>query len=116
MSPDAKPPKKSLFQRWTDRNKSEPISDEDLLKYTGKTREEFDKFKESTPGVAGNRVSGTLGMGPTSGIAGFGAQEGVGGWGPGAAPGGKNRGLKFPPGYKEEEAAKAKAKAIEEEN
>ncbi len=110
----AAPEKKSLFRRWSDRNKSEPISDEDLLKYTGKTREEFDEFKNSTPGVGGNRVAGTLTMGGS--MVGIGAADGVGGWGHSAGATGENRGLKFPPGHAEKEAAKAKAAALEQDN
>lgn len=114
-SPEAKPEKKSFFKSWSDRKKSVPISDEDILKYTGKTREEFDTFRDSTPGVGGNRLAGTLAVGNSASFIGIGAGEGVGGWGPAAGASGPNRGLKFPPGQAERDAAEAKAKAKSKE-
>ncbi|OAQ95757.1 hypothetical protein LLEC1_00381 [Akanthomyces lecanii] len=63
------------------------ISDEDLLRYTGKTRAEFDNFKENTPGVGRNQLAGTLAMGSAQGLGGIAATYGAGGWGPGAAAG-----------------------------
>ncbi|KAK3186962.1 hypothetical protein K4F52_004406 [Lecanicillium sp. MT-2017a] len=112
----AAPEKKSLFRRWSDRNKSQPISDEDILKYTGKTREEFDAYKSSTPGVGGNQAAGTLAMGGTSGLVGIAAAGGTGGWGHSTGAKGPNRGLKYPPGYAEKEAAQAKAAALEQDS
>ncbi|OAA58276.1 hypothetical protein ISF_06815 [Cordyceps fumosorosea ARSEF 2679] len=62
MSAEAKQEvtKKGLWERCQDKLRSKPskhskpISDEDLLKYTGKPRAEFDDFKENTPGVGRN--------------------------------------------------------------
>ena len=52
-------PKKSLYRRYDDarmgRNKQ--ISEEDLEKYTGKSRAELDKFAATTPGVGKNQLS-----------------------------------------------------------
>ncbi|TDZ41191.1 hypothetical protein CTRI78_v009873 [Colletotrichum trifolii] len=87
-------PKKSLYQRYQDKKtgRDKVISDEDLLKYTGKTREEINTWAKDRPGVAGNRAAGTLAAGPVSGFAGMAAADGLGGWGTeaGADP-------KFPP-------------------
>ncbi|CEJ80024.1 hypothetical protein VHEMI00231 [[Torrubiella] hemipterigena] len=86
-----------LWQKMQAKKQGPPISDEDLLKYTGKTREEFEEFKKDTPGVAGNQLAGKLAMGGTSGLAGAATSGGYGGWGPGAGENGPNRGMKFPP-------------------
>ncbi|KAM7186043.1 hypothetical protein V8F33_012034 [Rhypophila sp. PSN 637] len=75
--------KKSLYRRYQDaksgRNKT--ISDEELLKYTGKTKDQIVDWGKNTPGVAGNRLAGTLAMGGTTGLGGMAASEGFGGWG-----------------------------------
>ncbi len=47
---------------------SSKMSDEDLKKYTGKDRAEFDKFAANTPGVAGNQNAGSLSAGGNSGL------------------------------------------------
>ncbi|KAJ9615003.1 hypothetical protein H2200_001077 [Cladophialophora chaetospira] len=47
---------------------SSKISDEDIKKYTGKDRAEFDKFAANTPGVAGNQNAGSLNAGGNSGL------------------------------------------------
>lgn len=61
------------------------MTDEEFFKATGKTREEFDVWKETTPGVAGGQAAGSLMAGGNSGIAtSYGAGEGLGGWGFGA--------------------------------
>ncbi|OAA35747.1 hypothetical protein BBO_08592 [Beauveria brongniartii RCEF 3172] len=62
--------KKSLYQRYQDSKRGEPISDADLLKYTGKTRDEFDSWKDTQPGVGRNQLAGTLAMGNAAGLAG----------------------------------------------
>lgn len=118
MSLEGKQEKKGLWQRCQDKLRGRPISDEDLLKYTGKTRAEFDTFKENTPGVGRNQLAGNLAMGSAPGLGGTATAYGVGGWGPGAAPGGEDRGMKFPPGQDEQAGAKAEAKrkAIEEQS
>lgn len=87
-------PKKSLYRRYEDaksgRNKQ--ISDDDLEKHTGMTRDELQKWAQSRPGVGGNRFAGDITAGHMSGLGGAAACEGLGGWGMGA------RGdLKFPP-------------------
>ncbi|PKS05416.1 hypothetical protein jhhlp_008792 [Lomentospora prolificans] len=75
--------KKSLYKRYRDSkaSKSDTISDEDMLKYTGKTRDEMNNWAKTAPGVAGNQAAGKLTMGPTSGLSGTAATEGLGGWG-----------------------------------
>lgn len=101
--------KKSLYQRYQDNKRGEPISDADLLKYTGKTREQFDSWKETQPGVGRNQLAGNVSQGDAMGLGGVAMGAGVGGWGPGAAPAGADRGMKFPPERKSE-----KEKALEE--
>lgn len=52
------------------------------MKYTGKTREEYDAWKATAPGVAGGQAAGSLTAGGNSGIGtSAGAGEGLGGWG-----------------------------------
>ncbi|KAL1863883.1 hypothetical protein Daus18300_008032 [Diaporthe australafricana] len=91
----AAPSKKSLYQRYEDaktgRNRP-PISDADLQKHTGMTRDELGDWARDRPHVAGNQRAGAINVGPASGLGGLAAGEGYGGWGPGAA--GE---LKFPP-------------------
>lgn len=92
-------PKKSLYQRYSDaktgRNKP-PVSDADLKKYTGMTRDELNDWARDRPHVAGNRLAGSIDVGPASGLGGMAAGDGFGGWGPGASGD-----LKFPPQQKE---------------
>lgn len=58
------------------------MTDEELFKATGKTREEFDAWKQTAPGVAGGQAAGSLTAGGNTGIGtAFGAGEGLGGWG-----------------------------------
>lgn len=94
-------PKKSLYQRYQDaktgRNKP-PVSDADLKKYTGMTRDEINDWARDRPHVAGNRLAGSIDVGPASGLGGTAAGEGFGGWGPGASSE-----LKFPPQQKNRE-------------
>lgn len=101
--------KKSLYQRYQDSKRGEPISDADLLKYTGKSRSDFDSWKETQPGVGRHQLAGTLAMGNAAGLGGVATAGGYGGWGPGAAPGGPDRGMKFPP-----QKPSDKEKAVEE--
>lgn len=93
--PAAPVPKKSLYQRYRDaktgRNKP-PVSDEELKKYTGMTRDELNDWARDRPHVAGNQLAGSITVGPASGFGGMAAGEGYGGWSPGAAAE-----LKFPP-------------------
>lgn len=84
--------KKSLYQRYKDAKSSKPISDDDVKKYTGMTKDELKDWAEDRDGVAGNQAAGKLNAGPASGFAGYEAAHGVGGWGPDA----KGE-AKFPP-------------------
>jgi hypothetical protein len=47
---------------------SSKINEEDLKKYTGMDRTEFDKFAANTPGVAGNQHAGSITAGGNSGL------------------------------------------------
>ncbi|KAK3998161.1 hypothetical protein QBC44DRAFT_313949 [Cladorrhinum sp. PSN332] len=80
------PKKKSLYQRyWEFKNhRNKQISDEDMLKYTGKSRSQLNEWSKTAPGVGGNQPAGTLAAGPAHGIGGAAAGEGLGGWGFGA--------------------------------
>lgn len=89
--------KKNLYQRWQDKKRGKPISDEDLQKYLGKSREEIIAWSETRPGVGKNQLAGGIAIGPASGLGGVAAADGYGGWGPSAAPKDANRGMKFPP-------------------
>lgn len=52
------------------------------MKYTGKTREEFDTWSKTADGVAGGQAAGSITAGGNSGIGtSSGAGEGLGGWG-----------------------------------
>ncbi|GJC88866.1 hypothetical protein ColLi_11704 [Colletotrichum liriopes] len=79
-------PKKSLYQRYQDKKngRDTDISDDDLLKYTGRRRDEITDWAKDRPGVAGNRAAGTLTAGPASGFGGLATADGYGGWGLGA--------------------------------
>ncbi|KAM0332283.1 hypothetical protein ACHAQA_002559 [Verticillium albo-atrum] len=84
-------PKKSLYQRFQDRNKGE-ISEADVAKYTGMNKSQLSDWAQDRPGVGGNQAAGKISAGPASGVGGINAGEGFGGWGTDA------RGdLKFPP-------------------
>ncbi|KAI3535458.1 hypothetical protein CSPX01_11412 [Colletotrichum filicis] len=76
-------PKKSLYQRYQDKKsgRDTQISDEDLKRYTGKTKDEINDWAKDRPGVAGNRAAGTLTAGPASGFGGVATAGGFGGWG-----------------------------------
>lgn len=94
--------KPSLYQRFQDKKRGPGPSDEDILKYTGKTREELRTWADDQPGVGKNQLAGKLAVGATSGLGGAGAAGGLGGWGMGAEPGNaKDRGMKYPPEQKE---------------
>ncbi|KAK4151858.1 hypothetical protein C8A00DRAFT_16771 [Chaetomidium leptoderma] len=88
------PPKKSLYQRYVDakRGRNVQISDADLLKYTGKTKEELNEWSKDRPGVGKNQPAGKLAMGPAVGLGGLEVADGYGGWGPSA-----EAELNFPP-------------------
>ncbi|KAF4985294.1 hypothetical protein FDECE_16667 [Fusarium decemcellulare] len=89
--------KKSLYQRYQDKRRGPGPSDEDILKYTGKTREELNTWADTQPGVGRNQLAGRISAGPTTGLGGVAAADGYGGWGPSAEPNDENRGMKFPP-------------------
>jgi hypothetical protein len=97
-----KPQKKSLFSRFRDSKKSVPLSDEDIQKYTGKTREELNAWADTQPGVGRNQLAGRATIGPAAGLSGVAMGEGLGGWGWSAEPNDVNRGMKFPPTKKGE--------------
>ncbi|KAK1752012.1 hypothetical protein QBC47DRAFT_389453 [Echria macrotheca] len=87
-----KAPKKGLYQRFQEA-KNRPISDEEVRKYTGRSKDEIIEWGKTREGVAGNQAAGSLTAGGHSGFGtAAGAGEGLGGWGPGA-----NARLKFPP-------------------
>jgi hypothetical protein len=95
---DASAKKASLYQRYQEKKRGPGLSDEDVLKYTGKTREELNAWAETKPGVGKNQLAGKVNLGSTSGLGGLGTADGFGGWGFGAEPGdAKTRGMKFPP-------------------
>lgn len=86
--------KKSLYRRYEDAKsgRNNAISDEDMIKFTGMTRTEVQKWSQHRPGVGGNRNAGDITAGPASGLGSVAASAGYGGWGTDA------RGdLKFPP-------------------
>ncbi|EGR45293.1 uncharacterized protein TRIREDRAFT_43129, partial [Trichoderma reesei QM6a] len=84
--------KKSLYRRYEDKKRGPGPTDEDILKYTGKTRDQLNAWAETQPGVGKNQAAGKISVGPASGFAGAGAAQGLGGWG---AEG--TRKMKFPP-------------------
>ncbi|KAF4341336.1 hypothetical protein FBEOM_4809 [Fusarium beomiforme] len=96
-NPEEVKDKKTLYERFQAGKKSKPLSDEDILKYTGKTRDELSKWADSQPGVGKNQLAGSITAGPISGLGGVAIGDGLGGWGPSAVPNDKNRGMKFPP-------------------
>ncbi|RFU82041.1 hypothetical protein TARUN_121 [Trichoderma arundinaceum] len=73
--------KKSLYRRYEDKKRGSGVSDEDILKYTGRTREQLNDWAETQPGVGKNQPAGKLTIGPASGFAGSAAAGGLGGWG-----------------------------------
>ena len=89
--------KKSMYRRYQDAKGPRPINDDDILKYTGKTRSELHAWADTQPGVGKNQLAGSITVGPPSGLGGQAAAAGYGGWGPSAAPRDENRGMKFPP-------------------
>ncbi|KAL7936484.1 hypothetical protein V8C35DRAFT_234766 [Trichoderma chlorosporum] len=84
--------KKSLYRRYEDKKRGPGLTDEDILKYTGKTRDELNEWADNQPGVGKNQAAGKLTVGASSGFAGAAAAGGLGGWG---AEG--TRKMKFPP-------------------
>jgi hypothetical protein len=95
-SPDSTE-KKSLYRRYKDSKAPVPLSDEDIQKYTGKSREELKAWADSTPGVGKNQLASKALVGDASGFGGMAMGDGYGGWGPSAEPNDENRGMKFPP-------------------
>ncbi|KAF4982222.1 hypothetical protein FZEAL_2106 [Fusarium zealandicum] len=97
-SDDTADQKKSLYQRYQEKKRGPGLSDEDIQKYTGKSRQELNAWAETQPGVGKNQVAGRVAQGSTSGLGGVAVAEGYGGWGPGSEPNDGKRGMKFPPG------------------
>jgi hypothetical protein len=98
QKPDAgETPKKSIYQKYQEKKGPKPISEEDVIKYTGKTKAELATWADNQPGVGKNQLAGKITMGNASGLGGVAAAGGLGGWGPSAEPQGPNRGMKFPP-------------------
>lgn len=89
-------PKKSLYQKFKDSKRGE-ISDADVLKYTGMSKETLSQWANDRPGVGGNQAAGSIAAGNTTGLGGMMAGEGYGGWGRDS-----NGPLKFPPNAKGE--------------
>ncbi|KAK1506922.1 hypothetical protein CTAM01_03254 [Colletotrichum tamarilloi] len=89
-------PKKSLYRRFQDSKKGE-ISDADVLKYTGMSKDALNGWAADRPGVGGNRAAGSITAGSPSGLGGMMAETGYGGWGTDA-----NGTPKFPPATKSE--------------
>lgn len=83
--------KPSFYRRFQDAKRGE-LKEEDILKYTGRTKADIVDWSKTAPGVAGNQPAGKLDMGGTSGLGGMSAAEGYGGWGWDA-----NSKPKFPP-------------------
>jgi hypothetical protein len=83
--------KKSWYERYQSSKRGE-INPDDVLKYTGRTKEQINEWAKNEPGVAGNQAAGKIDMGGTTGLGGMSAAEGYGGWGPNS-----NAPLKFPP-------------------
>ncbi|KAL7794425.1 hypothetical protein V8C37DRAFT_69120 [Trichoderma ceciliae] len=84
--------KKSLYQRYEQKKRGPGVAEEDILKYTGKTREELNRWAETQPGVGKNQAAGKISVGGASGFAGVAAGAGLGGWGTEGT-----RKMKFPP-------------------
>lgn len=59
-TPEPDNAKASLYRRFKDSkaSRSGGICDEDMLKYTGKTKAELNDWAKTAPGVAGNQVPG----------------------------------------------------------
>lgn len=93
-TPQSGEKKPSLYRRFQDSKRGE-LKEEDILKYTGKTKADIVEWGKTAPGVAGNQAAGKLAMGGTTGLGGMSAAEGYGGWGWDA-----NSNPKFPPAGK----------------
>lgn len=87
--------KKSTYQKYQEKKRGPGPSDEDILKYTGKSRDELNTWAADRPNVAGNQVAGKIDMGAASGLGGAAAAGGYGGWGTEAG-----KGAKYPPAPK----------------
>ena len=93
-TPESGQKKPSLYRRFQDSKRGE-LKEEDILRYTGRTKADIVDWGKTAPGVAGNQAAGKLAMGGTSGLGGMAAAEGYGGWGWDA-----NSKPKFPPAGK----------------
>lgn len=90
------PRRKSLYQRYQEQKRGPGLSDEDIKKYTGMSRDELGGWADAQPGVGRNQLAGRA-AGPASGLGGVAAADGLGGWGPSTEPNDGKRGMKFPP-------------------
>ena len=70
-STEPSPPvkKASLYRRFQDAKRGE-LKEEDVLKYTGKTKSEIIQWSATAPGVAGNQPAGKVNIGSASGLGG----------------------------------------------
>ncbi|KAJ0310039.1 hypothetical protein COL5a_008415 [Colletotrichum fioriniae] len=73
-------PKKSLYRKFQDSKRGE-ISDADVLKYTGMSKDTLNGWAADRPGVGGNRAAGSITTGSPSGLGGMMTETGYGGWG-----------------------------------
>lgn len=94
---DGKSDGKSRWQRYEERKRGPPLSEEEIMKYTGKSRDEINKWAETTPGVGKNQLAGKAAVGNASGLGGVAMADGFGGWGFEAELNDGKRGMKFPP-------------------
>ena len=93
---------------FTKKKAATPIPDEDLLKYTGKTKDEINNWAKDRPGVAGNQNPGSITAGHPTGFGGYEAAKGYGGWGPST-----NADPKFPPNKSNDDTTRALEKERE---
>lgn len=96
VSPDGDAPKKSFWAKHEEMKRGKALSDEDIQKYAGKSREELSAWGRTQPGVEPNQLAGKVTAGATSRLGTAAAAGGTGGWGFSTEPGdSKTRGTKF---------------------
>jgi hypothetical protein len=68
-SADSRAPKKGWYQRYTDARigRNITIPEEDMKKYLGRDRAEYEKFAATAPGVGPRQVSGQVQVASISG-------------------------------------------------
>ena len=89
--------KTGWYQRWQDKKRGQPISNEELQKHLGMDRSQLNTWASTTPGVGKNQLASQAGQGHQSGVAGMAMAEGYGGWGRDGHQDDGKRGMKFPP-------------------